>query len=147
MNKVSAESMLARMKTNHSSFELIPEEGEESMQDNTVTSVSASLKQKLSEPCVTTTTTCGTNAIPVENSLQKGGQQPGHTGLPHSDNTVAGSMAQAQQVDFFRDRVRIPFISMTILTEKFHSRIELVPACCTNVIVGRFKLEDLSNSL
>ena len=35
MNKVSAESMLARMKTNHSSFELIPEEGEESMQDNT----------------------------------------------------------------------------------------------------------------
>ena len=113
MNKVSAESMLARMKTNHSSFELIPEEGEESMQDNTVTSVSASLKQKLSEPCVTTTT-CGTNAIPVENSLQKGGQQPGHTGLPHSDNTVAGSMAQAQQVDFFRDRVRIPFISMTI---------------------------------
>ena len=65
MNKVSTESMLARMKTNHSSFELIPEEGEESMQDNTVTSVSASLKQKLSEPCVTTTTTCGTNAIPV----------------------------------------------------------------------------------
>ena len=146
MNKVSAESMLARMKTNHSSFELIPEEGEESMQDNTVTSVSASLKQKLSEPCVTTTT-CGTNAIPVENSLQKGGQQPGHTGLPHSDNTVAGSMAQAQQVDFFRDRVRIlPFISMIISTEKFH-RIEHVPARCTNVIVGRFKLEDLSNSL
>ena len=119
MNKVSAESMLARMKTNHSSFELIPEEGEESMQDNTVTSVSASLKQKLSEPCVTTTTTCGTNAIPVENSLQKGGQQPGHTGLPHSDNTVAGSMAQAQQVDFFGDRVRIPsLISVIIFTEK-----------------------------
>ena len=118
MNKVSTESMLARMKTNHSSFELIPEEGEESMQDNTVTSVSASLKQKLSEPCVTTTTTCGTNAIPVENSLQKGGQQPGHTGLPHSDNTVTGSMAQAQQVDLLGDRVRIPFISVIIFTEK-----------------------------
>ena len=55
----------------------------------------ACMKQKLSEPV--TTSTSATSAI--SDSLQKGHSQPGS--LPHSDNTVAGSMAQAQQVDCF----------------------------------------------
>ena len=89
MNKVSAESMLSRMKTNHSSFELIPEEGEESiMQDNT-----GARFKKLSEPVVTTTSstggTCQAPAAPSALTENKG--QPAQ----HSDNPT---MAQAQQV-------------------------------------------------
>jgi len=85
---VSAESMLSRMKTNHSSFELIPEEGEESiMQDNT-----GARFKKLSEPVVTTTSstggTCQAPAAPSALTDNKG--QPAQ----HSDNPT---MAQAQQ--------------------------------------------------
>ena len=86
---MNLQKMLSRMKTNHSSFELIPEEGEESiMQDNT----SARFK-KLSEPVVTTTSstggTCLAPAAPSALTENKG--QPAQ----HSDNTT---MAQAQQV-------------------------------------------------
>ena len=97
MNKVSAESMLARMKTNHSSFELIPEEGEENiMQDNTVTAGAGF--RKLSEP-VTTTSSGATCQAPLTgagapSALTDSKGQP----TQHSDNPATGSMAQAQQV-------------------------------------------------
>ena len=87
MNKVSAESMLSRMKTNNSSFELIPEEVEESMQDNPAVVTAGSGFKKLDGHH-------HSNAA-ASVSCKSGGTDS----APLSDNTnVAGSaMAQAQQ--------------------------------------------------
>ena len=83
MNKVSAESMLSRMKTNNSSFELIPEEVEESMQDNPVVTAGSGFK-KLDH-----------HSLPTSVSVGKSSERADSGQL--SDNTnVAGSAMQAQ---------------------------------------------------
>ena len=85
MNKVSAESMLSRMKTNNSSFELIPEEVEESMQDNPVVTAGSGFK-KLDH-----------HSLPTSVSVGKSSERADSGQLSDNTNVAGSAMAQAQQ--------------------------------------------------